>query len=654
MKYSKKWIIAMNWKDIKIHFKLLIASGITLILAIIIGIIGITNLDRINNNTKDIALYYLPVVNNSYKVDKHWHEVINYLAEYNYSGNQYFSDKVIVRSERTLSAIGEIILKGEAAGLNKEIIEKLLKIQSQIIDFLSVFEEYKQKVEKTNLIILNINKIESDLLSNNNDQELKKDIVEIIGFLNFIRLERTPRKMPDLYKKLTILNRHATASTNVTINANINKLSSGINNYGQEYVAARKLELKTTEIGTNLLGDVKGITDVVLDLFTENAETSNQITTKAKTILIISIVIILILGIIFTYFISRSITLPINNSVTIATKIASGDLTDKINIKRKDEIGDLIKALNLITESTNKVIGNIKESANQIGDASLRLNSNSQELSSGANEQASSAEEVAASMEEMSANISQNAENAKSTGKMARNSAVGIINGNEAAKRAIDSMKDIADKVNIISEIAFQTNLLALNAAVEAARAGESGKGFSVVASEVRKLAERSQNAATEIEKLSKDTVEISTTAGDLLDKVTPKIEQTSELIDNIASSSIEQLSGVDQINNAMGQLNNVTQQNVNSSEQLASSAEELSAQATQLKEIVSFFKTTSSEISVQKNLKETVQEPNIERKAEDNLTESNLIVEKESGLAEGYKFDLGSDAVKDDEFERF
>ncbi|RLD85271.1 MAG: hypothetical protein DRJ07_03405, partial [Bacteroidetes bacterium] len=377
----------MNWKDLKIYIKLLVTSGITLLLAVIIGVIGITNLNRINDNTKDIVSYYLPVVNNSYKVDKHWHEAINYLTEYNYTGNPYFSDKVLVRSERTLSAIGEIILKGKEANLNKESLEKLSGIQAQIIDFLDVFETYQQKVEETNALNLIINKSTRTLLSNNLNPVLGKDIVEIAGFLNFIRLERIPRKIPNLNQMLLSLNQKADATVSGALSTDINEFTSEIKNYGKLYVEARKLELKITEIGTNVLGDVKGITDVVLDLFTENAETANQITISAKISLYISIVIVLILGIVFTYFIGLSITKPINKSVHIARKIASGDLTEIIKTERNDEIGDLIKALNLITESTNKVIGNIKESANQIGDASLKLNSNSQELSSGSNEQ---------------------------------------------------------------------------------------------------------------------------------------------------------------------------------------------------------------------------------------------------------------------------
>ena len=649
----------MNWKDLKIQFKLFILAGIILVLSTSIGFIGLTNLNKINNNTKRNAVYYLPVVNNSYKVDKYWHEVISYLSEYNYSSDKYFSDKVNGRVRKTLTAIDEIISTAGSANLNKESLDKIILIKSQINHFKKIFNEYKQKVEENNLQEERISNLKKQALYSGIDLSIRNYILTINDYLNYIRLERLPRKTKELYRLTNVLSQK-------NINPVVNSYIKAVNNYAGIYIDSRKLELKSTEISSNILGDVKGITDIVLDLFIENAEISNQITGNAANSLIAILIIVILLGITLSYFISRSISVPINNSVDIAKQIAAGNLTKIVDTERKDEIGDLISALNLITEKTNNVISNIKESANQIGDASSRLNSNSQELSSGANEQASAAEEVAASMEEMAANIEQNADNAKETGKMARNSAVGIINGNEAAKRAIDSMKDIADKVKVISEIAFQTNLLALNAAVEAARAGASGKGFSVVAAEVRKLAERSQNAATEIEKLSKDTVQISTNAGQLLEKVAPKIEKTSELIDNIVVSSTEQLNGVNQINSAMGQLNNVTQQNVSSSEQLASSAEELSAQAEQLKDIISFFKTNTEEIFIkEESVQETVQDVELEGRSVDvTETETKVetnsvevpksVVEKMNTNMKGYNFDLGFDKSNDDEFESF
>ncbi len=652
----------MGWKDINILTKLLIAFGITLIFTIVIGAIGIYNLNRINDNTKQTAVNYLPVVNNSYKVDKYWHEVMNYFSEYNYSGDKYFSNKVEQRIKRTSAAINEITFKAKSAKLSEESTRKVTTIKSQIDEFSDVFQNYKKKVERYNREAINIEKSKSSLLSSNLNSDIKLIIAEISDYLYYIRTNRLPRKMPELYK---LTDKLAQKSSGVLINTYIEQ----IHNYGQTYVDARKLELKADEIGNNILGDAKAVTDVILDMFTENAEIANQITNNAQSIMIFSIIIILIVGFAFSFLISRSITRPIGITVDFANHMASGDLTDRINIERKDEIGDLIRAMNLISEKTNEVINSIKESAGQIKDASVRLSSNSQELSSGATEQASAAEEVASSMEEMSANIQQIADNATETGKIARSSVTGIISGNEAARKAIQSMKNIADKINIISEIAFQTNLLALNAAVEAARAGASGKGFSVVASEVRKLAERSKNAAVEIEKLSNETVKISSQAGEMLADVVPKIEKTSELVDNIAVSGKEQLGGIVQINNAMNQLNNVTQQNVNNSEQLATSAEELSAQAVHLNDSISYFKTVDNTIYVKPEdpvvyenyiakhdepVKENVgfQEKIKENKKEDlSISKSENIASKSD--KKGFKLDLG-DTFDDSEFEKF
>jgi methyl-accepting chemotaxis protein len=204
-------------------------------------------------------------------------------------------------------------------------------------------------------------------------------------------------------------------------------------------------------------------------------------------------------------------------------------------------------------------------------------------------------------MEEMAANIQQNTENAQQTEKIALNAAEAINKVNEASEQTLRYMQDIADKVSIIGEIARQTNILALNAAVEAARAGEHGKGFAVVAAEVRKLAERSQVSAVEIDSLTKNSVRATEESGKLLAAIAPEIGKTAKLVQEIAAASMEQNSGADQVNNAIQQLNQVTQQNAAASEEMATSSEELASQAQQLLEMISFFKLKNGE-SVRKS----------------------------------------------------
>jgi len=313
----------------------------------------------------------------------------------------------------------------------------------------------------------------------------------------------------------------------------------------------------------------------------------NQLYWTIISVGIISVIIVIIL----VYFLSRSISLPLEKAVQVVQNVSQGDLTTSITVDSKDEIGILMGAMKGMVEKLRDVVGNVNNGADNVSAGSSQLSSTAQQLSQGATEQASSVEETSASMEEMGSNIQQNADNSQQTEKISSGAAKDAQVSGEAVAEAVVAMKEIATKISIIEEIARQTNLLALNAAIEAARAGEHGKGFAVVAAEVRKLAERSQNAAGEISELSATSVLVAEKAGEMLSKLVPDIEKTAELVQEISASSVEQNSGVAQISKAIQQLDSVIQQNASATEEMASTSEELSSQAQQLQDTIAFFK---------------------------------------------------------------
>jgi methyl-accepting chemotaxis protein len=276
-------------------------------------------------------------------------------------------------------------------------------------------------------------------------------------------------------------------------------------------------------------------------------------------------------------------------------QVAEGDLTQTIEVKSRDEIGELLGHVNDMIDRLRGVVGDANAAADNVSAGSQELSSSSEQVSQGATEQAAAAEQASASMEEMAANIKQNADNAAQTEKIARQSSKDAEASGVAVDRAVGAMRTIADKIGIVQEIARQTDLLALNAAVEAARAGEHGRGFAVVASEVRKLAERSQTAAAEISSVSSDTVKAASEAGEMLTKLVPDIRRTAELVSEISAACREQDIGASQINEAIQQLDKVTQQNAGASEQISTTSEELAAQAEELQTSIAYFRTDAN-----------------------------------------------------------
>jgi len=317
------------------------------------------------------------------------------------------------------------------------------------------------------------------------------------------------------------------------------------------------------------------------------------ILSEAKKVLITAILVGifgLILMYVIIYFIAVRISEPILKSVDFAKRISSGDLHARLSITQKDEIGDLADSLSQMASRLTTIMTEIIQSSDTISESSLELLESSVRFSEGANNQAASSEEISTTMDQMLTKIQQNNRNAEETAKIAMKAAAGIQDGNTATQTLILSMNNIVQKISVIGEIARQTNLLAINAAIEASRYGIQGKGFGVVAAEIKKLAERSQIAAKEINELSNHGLLQARETGEKLVNIIPDIELTAHLVKQISDSSNEQRLSSIEINQGIQQLNRVTQQNAESSFKLSLNSKNIREQAENLKKLIAYF----------------------------------------------------------------
>ena len=365
----------------------------------------------------------------------------------------------------------------------------------------------------------------------------------------------------------------------------------------KELLQAERELYKVSDEFVNLRNEILGYSNTLSSLYDDSCSyfikryLEDQHAVFVYTLLIL--LLFLILAIVISTYTANSITRVLRQGVEQMELCANGNFNSTLSkefLVRKDEFGLLGQAIAQMTDKVRNAVSGVKSGAGNVNEASAQLNSLSQRISQGTSTQAAGAEEVSSAMEEMAANIDQNADNAQQTRGIAKSMEEKLIQVNELSQQSLTSVQSISQKIAIITEISSQTNILALNAAVEAARAGEHGRGFSVVASEIRKLAERSREAASDIETFSQQSLNDTMRAANGLNDVIPEVKRTAELVNEIATASAEQRSGVDQINSAIQQLSSVIQANATAAEEMADAAQQLNGEADTLNHATSFF----------------------------------------------------------------
>ncbi|WP_085621725.1 MULTISPECIES: methyl-accepting chemotaxis protein [unclassified Pseudomonas] len=399
-----------------------------------------------------------------------------------------------------------------------------------------------------------------------------------------------------------------------------------VTQFGNAQAASEQALQHMAEQGTVLLQTSQAMT-------ASQTEVRDAGAAQAKTLLAVATALALALGLLAAWAITRQIIIPLRQTLRAAERVASGDLTQDLQVQRRDELGQLQASMQRMTQGLRELIGGIGDGVTQIASAAEELSAVTEQTSAGVNNQKVETDQVATAMNQMTATVhevARNAEQASEAALMADQQAregdrvVGeavaqierlageVVNSSEAMNQLKAESDKIGSVLDVIKSVAQQTNLLALNAAIEAARAGEAGRGFAVVADEVRSLAQRTQQSTEEIEELiaglqsgtqrvasvmdssrqlTDSSVELTRRAGSSLETITRTVSSIQAMNQQIATAAEEQTAVAEEINRSVMNVRDISDQTSAASEETASSSMELARLGTHLQGLVGRFR---------------------------------------------------------------
>ncbi|MBN3175558.1 methyl-accepting chemotaxis protein [Pectobacterium brasiliense] len=609
--------MAMNFDNLKVGKKLGLGFFLILLMTMVIAGAGIMHIGSLKDSINKVNL--------SNDINDEINQAKYYRALY---GTTYNPDDIKKNVEH-IANVSKLAEKAKEFHWPEIDAKKIASIPALITSYQEKQSNYINAVEKKDAVRKSWNisttekpleQLNDQLKADNNSTTLQLLLSDLNQKLIAVRYhvrglllstnKESEEKLTDAINaaqtSLTFLYQSLSAEQRETLSP----VLAIMNNYEEQVLAYMPAYEEEMAQAGQMRGVAEQLNSVVKELLSDQLAASQEDIRNATLQMSIAALITLLLGLLISWFISRQITTPLGNTLNMAEKIATGDLTMSINTTRKDELGQLMSAMSKMNDNLHNMIDDIRVGVSQISNASSEIVAGNTDLSSRTEQQAAAVEQTAASMEQLTATVKQNADNAHHANKLAISASQTAKQGGEQVNNVVQTMtaiesssKRIAEITSVINSIAFQTNILALNAAVEAARAGEQGRGFAVVASEVRSLAQRSSQAAKEIEGLISESVtQVSRgatlvgNAGKTMNDIVTSITQVHDIMGEIATASDEQSRGISQVSLAIVEMDSTTQQNAALVEQSSAAADSLEEQARLLKQAVSVFRLANSQ----------------------------------------------------------